>query len=299
MPPANKKPRRTIQWALDEKPKCQIPKQIPTLHATLKQISDLCATLKLVCEGMGCLGALIDQRKRRYAVHAVRRHPRALASQDIVCLKELISAPARTSTIAPSILKVHLTRRERLQLALILASTMLQLHTTPWLSERWGKNDILFLRQLGGSRAPLIEQPYISKPFRSSRALPPPDPTASKSPSVSIIRNKSVFDLGILLIELCFNKSLEQMQASEDLDDDGKVNSYTTLATANRLISDVYAEAGARYGDAVRRCIRCDFDQREETFESDEFRQAVYERVVAPLEDDLRDFCGGKLPQLS
>jgi hypothetical protein len=108
-----------------------------------------------------------------------------------------------------------------------------------------------------------------------------------------------VFDLGVLLIELCFNKSLEQMQAPEDLDDDGKVNSYTSLATANRLISEVYAEAGVRYGDAVRRCIRCDFDQREETFESDVFRQALYQRVVVPLGDDLRDFCGGKLPQVS
>jgi hypothetical protein len=176
---------------------------------------------------------------------------------------------------------------------------MLQLHTTPWLSERWGKSDILFLRQLGGTPAPVIEQPYISKPFRSTKALPPNCAAAKKSPAASIIRNKSVFDLGVLLIELCFNKSLEQMQAPEDLDDDGKVNSYTSLATANRLISEVYAEAGVRYGDAVRRCIRCDFDQREETFESDVFRQALYQRVVVPLGDDLRDFCGGKLPQVS
>jgi hypothetical protein len=286
---------------LDEKPICQLPAQVPASLVTLKQISDLCATLKLVCEGMGCLGALVDQRKRRYAIHAVRRHPRALASQDIVCLKDLISAPAPTPTtaICSSTLKVYLTRKERLQLALILASTMLQLHTTPWLSERWGKSDILFLRQLGGSHGPLIEQPYISKPFKSYKALPPTDLPANKSPPGSIIRNKSVFDLGVLLIELCFNKSLEQMQTADDLDDDGKVNSYTTLSTANRLIPEVYAEAGVRYGDAVRRCIRCDFDQREETFESDEFRQAVYQRVVAPLEDDLRDFCGGKLPQVS
>lgn len=201
--------------------------------------------------------------------------------------------------VAPPSLKLHLTGKERLQLALILASTMLQLHTTPWLSERWGKSDILFLRQLGGTRAPLIEQPYISKAFRSSKALPSTCAILGKSPSTSIIRNKSVFDLGVLLIELCFNKSLEQIQTPDDLDDDGKVNSYTSLATANRLIPKVYDEAGIRYGDAVRRCIRCDFDQREETFESDEFRQAVYQRVVVPLEDDLRDFCGGKIPQVS
>jgi hypothetical protein len=284
---------------LDEKPMCQLPKQISTSPATMKQISELCTTLKLVCEGEGCLGALVDHRKRRYAIHAVRRHPRALASQDIVCLKDLISTPTPTAAISSPTVKVHITGKERLQLALILASTMLQLHTTPWLSERWGKSDILFLRQLGGSCAPLIEQPYISKPFRSRKTLPPTSLTTKKSPFRSIIRNKSVFDLGVLLIELCFNKSLEQMQTPDDLDDDGKVNSYTNLATANRLIPEVYAEAGVKYGDAVRRCVHCDFDQREETFESDEFRQAVYQRVVAPLEDNLRDFCGGQLPQVS
>jgi hypothetical protein len=284
---------------LDPEPPNQIPKQISTPIAALKQISALCATLKLVCEGMGCLGALIDQNKRRYAIHAVRRHPRALASQDIVCLKDFISAPPPMRGVAPPSLKLHLTGKERLQLALIFASTMLQLHTTPWLSERWGKSDILFLRQLEGTRAPLIEQPYISKAFRSSKTLPSTCAILGKSPSTSIIRNKSVFDLGVLLIELCFNKSLEQIQTPDDLDDDGKVNSYTSLATANRLIPKVYDEAGIRYGDAVRRCIRCDFDQREETFESDEFRQAVYQRVVVPLEDDLRDFCGGKIPQVS
>jgi len=231
-----------------------MPKQISTPLTTLKQISHLCATLQLVCEGMGCLGALTDQRKKRYAIHAVRRHPRALASQDIVSLKDLLSTPAPKTALASPALKVHHTKQERLQLALILASTMLQLHTTPWLNERWGKSDIRFLRQPGGSRAPLIEQPYISKSFRSSKALHSTCAVSNKSPSASVIRNKSVFDLGVLLIELYYNKSLEQMQTPEDLDDNGKVNAYTSLVTANRLIPEVYAEAGVRYGHAVRRC---------------------------------------------
>ena len=86
------------------------------------------------------------------------------------------------------------------------------------------------------------------------------------------------------------------MREAEDLDDDGKVNAYTDIATANRLIKRVYEEVGMRYGDATRRCTHCDFDQREEIFESDDFRQAVYERVVSPLEEDLLDFCGSKMP---
>ena len=189
-----------------------------------------------------------------------------------------------------------MSRRDRLHLALTLASTVLQLHTTPWLNKRWGKGDILFLRQLGGSRSPLIGQPHISKSFASRAITLPSHKDKAPCSAGPMIRNKSMFDLGILLIELCFNKSLEELREPEDLDN-GKPNAYTDFSTANRLIQLVYNEAGNRYGDAVRRCIRCEFDQREETFESDGFRQAVYQRVVAPLEDDLRDFCGGKLPR--
>ena len=298
MPPPSKKPRRSVQFLLDEQPAPQIPKQMSVPIAALKQILDLCATLEQVCEGMPCLGALIDRKKRKYAICPVRKHPRALGSKDIIYLSDLISVPEPTTAIAARSVKVRLTRKERLQLALTLASTMLQLHTTPWLSERWGKSDILFLHQWGGTRAPIVEQPYISKPFKASGKKSIASPSATKSQSGSIIRNYSVFDLGVLLIELCFNQSIEQMQEPDDLDDDGKVNAYTRLATAHRLIPAVYGEAGTRYGDAVRRCIRCDFDQLEETFESDEFRQAVYQRVVVPLEDDLRDFCGGKMPQM-
>lgn len=67
------------------------------------------------------------------------------------------------------------------------------------------------------------------------------------------------------------------MQTPDDLDDDGKVNFYTSLATVQSLIPGVYTEAGAKYGDAVRRCVHSDFDQREETFESGQFRQVVYQ----------------------
>jgi hypothetical protein len=44
------------------------------------------------------------------------------------------------------------------------------------------------------------------------------------------------------------------------------------------------SEAGARYSDAVRRCIRCDFDQRASSLEDSRFVEAVYRGVVAQLQ---------------
>ncbi|MDE2312744.1 MAG: alpha/beta hydrolase, partial [Elusimicrobia bacterium] len=44
----------------------------------------------------------------------------------------------------------------------------------------------------------------------------------------------------------------------------------------------------SRYGDAVRHCIRCDFDLQETSLEDERFQEAVYDGVVGLLEDDLR-----------
>lgn len=195
-----------------------MPRPLSVPLTSLKQISDLCATLERVCEGMGCPGVLIDPGQHGYALYSVRKQPRSLNSQDIIRLGDLlrgpstiISATATTSAVAniSQLGQSSLTRKERLSLALMLASTLLQLHTTSWLSERWGKQDILFLRKLDGMRNPTVEQPYISKSFKSGHTKLSHSTTQIKRRSPLLIRNTSVFDLGVLLIELCFNKSLE------------------------------------------------------------------------------------------
>jgi hypothetical protein len=80
------------------------------------------------------------------------------------------------------------------------------------------------------------------------------------------------------------------MREEEDLGDDGLPNSLTDYMTARRLVNEVYDEGGGRYGDAVRRCINCEFDQRNESLDVEAFRQSFYQGVVHPLEDDWVDF---------
>ncbi|KAF2661869.1 hypothetical protein K491DRAFT_646395 [Lophiostoma macrostomum CBS 122681] len=57
--------------------------------------------------------------------------------------------------------------------------------------------------------------------------------------------------------------------------------------TADRLVDELYNEAGGKYSDAVRRCIRCDFDRRANSLEDLGFQQAVYEGVVAQLKENF------------
>lgn len=64
-----------------------------------------------------------------------------------------------------------------------------------------------------------------------------------------------------------------------------------TWCTAERLVeSEIEFEAGRRYSDAIRRCIRCDFDRKGMNLENESFQHAVYYGVIVLLEKTLQQF---------
>lgn len=248
-----------------------------------KQIECLCTAIQKA-NGMSCLGVLIDDLKRQHRI-SITNTPAGRDSMQTVSLKTLFAQTA-------------LEKKDRLILGVKLASTLLQLHKTPWLKETWGKCDILFMKECSGTQKTLVHKPFLSKPFiPPTCTILPRRPTDEPSPSPQV-RNKSIFALGVLLIELWFGQLLEDLRKPEELDSHGQVNNITDFATARRLSEEIYREAGDWYGDAVRRCIYCEFDQRHNSLDSQTLKDAVHRGVVAPLEENLTSFCGGTLESL-
>ena len=106
-----------------------------------------------------------------------------------------------------------------------------------------------------------------------------------------VIRNQTLFTLGVLLIELLYGMSIEELQTTPDLACEGTPGAV--WCTVERLVDEEIAlEAGQLYSDAVRWCIRCDFNRTNMSLDDQEFQQAVYEGVVAPLEKTLQHFNG-------
>lgn len=87
-------------------------------------------------------------------------------------------------------------------------------------------------------------------------------------------------------------RRFDSLQAPKDLNTDGTKHAASDFLAVNRLVDQVYDRAGKRYGDAIRRCILCEFDQRKSSLEDDAFRRAVYDNVVAVLEEDVSQFFG-------
>ena len=256
-------------------------------------ITNLCAALQEVAEGRGWLGCLAAQDNLRlYDLMAVRRHPRDRTTGNSIKLSDLFVGSNSKANISSS---YRLDWFDRRYLALCLASTVLQLYDTPWLGSSWCANDILFVRQLSADRRPLIRQPFVSCAFAAQRQLDH-QTTSQCDSACRLIRNKTIFDLGVVLIELCFRKPLQLFQTPEDRGPDGKPTEFTDYLTATRLIDKVTSKAGAPWGRAIRRCLYCEFDQDTTSLTNQGFRQAVYQGVVKELQNDLKHYCGGKLP---
>ncbi|KAF7883395.1 uncharacterized protein EAF02_005315 [Botrytis sinoallii] len=123
-----------------------------------------------------------------------------------------------------------LFKLERITLAVNLASSLLQLHATPWFNERWNKSEILFLsdRSNPSIRPVDIERPLLAHKFFSS--------------------------------EHWFAEPIESRRFSSDLVN-GVPNSSTDVIVAERWVKENgnLENMPAGYYQAVSSCVFCFF----------------------------------------
>lgn len=249
----------------------------------LTPIEDLCkaiATLQQPQRDL-CLGFFVDEfSKRKHGIYPLPSSSMTQESWTVIPLSHVLSREAN--------FRRPFTRYDKLRISVILASSVLQLHKTPWVDEKWGKDDILFIDR---PSKPLFDHPYVARQFFACKTSQTDQPCSSDGLNpCRVIRNKALFDLGVLLIELWYGQSLEKLRTPADLNTDGIPSLTADWCTADRIVDEILWDAGSRYSEAVRRCIRCDFDRRETNLEDGDFRQAVYDGVVSLLEKNFEQF---------
>jgi len=224
-------------------------------------ISCLCSHIRRAEEIHCCLGIIVSRNVRRHRVW-VPKKPRPIPNtgRAITLAKMLHDLEPGTAPVL----------EERLKLCVRLASSVLQLHDTEWLSKRWSKDEIWFIQE-EPCRNPNLKYPLVRRVFQ------PGDEPTSVNPVEAMIGpcNISLFSLGITLIELWHWKSLEAKNIGE----------------AWKYWSELKGNAPAGFSDAVRRCFG-DLDHSEPQLNLDDFKNTVYSKIVLPLEDTIKLFCG-------
>lgn len=175
----------------------------------------------------------------------------------------------------------RLSTYEKLRFARQLAAAVLHFHATPLTNAPWRSTDVFFLVDIGeDNKGPLLMEPHLSVQMRNEE----PESNEMSPEERAIIRNPQLFALGILLLELAYQTSLEDLHL-EYQTEIGSSPIFKDFFLANRLTKDgcMSREFGVTYKEAVRRCIECDFGCGKDLSEST-LQAAFYNSVVCELE---------------
>lgn len=243
--------KRGVRFAMDETPP-NIANLSLEVHsdrfADRQRISDLCTILSQKRKFKDEVGFIEDSTKSE---HAYYRYHLCVSDHDN-------GAQIRSKSLA-SMLKsswiqnpqAGLSRVDRLQIAVNLASSVLQLEATPWLKHGWRSGDLglydfgTMAHTVQGSPSSALDL-YLS--WRPGEAKEESPDSAKEHSNLLIshgIRNARLLSLAFVLIELSLNRTLEEMSVIEDHDANEIVS---RRKTALRIYLNVYQESGTRYG---------------------------------------------------
>lgn len=245
-----------VQWQVADTPTKPAVDNLP-------EINDLCSIITTAssdCQSLECLGCMEDVECNRYCMY-----PQATEEQD--------QATITLGTLLSKASPIRLTRRQRYDIALTIASSHLQLHDSPWLGPQWSKKDILFHRRDDHS---IDNRPYISRSFHSNLMIDPP---------TYMVSDHGMSTLGILLLELCFGSALEDHEIRRNFPTlDGAANSALDLVAAMQWC-DRYAndEAGPEFAEAIKWCLS-NPTRRGDDRKAQGWRGELWSQVVEPLQ---------------
>ncbi|KAF2808967.1 uncharacterized protein BDZ99DRAFT_389975 [Mytilinidion resinicola] len=163
----------------------------------------------------------------------------------------------------------YLSRRQRYSIALLLASSVAQLHSIAWLGNGLKKEDVFFFPCDDDDCSVPYHEPFIRQGFS------PHHLTTSK-----IEANDCNFNsLGILLLELCFGRRLEDHPLRKrHPTETGETKQAFDLMAALKWSQSVGDEGGDDYASAVGWC----FTGANSPTQS--WRGDIIKNVVRPLE---------------
>jgi hypothetical protein len=230
------------------------------------------------------VGVLVDPHvpgaKRFTVSHAPDGLPDIVKS---IPLKELLQGSAASQNVPLPYSTHALSPKRRYGIAASIAWSILHLSGSAWLGNQWDQDQLqVFLEKTATGVEKIAPHPWTSYSFPHLS-----DKTSTKVNVLSRpIPNKTIFALGILLIELGTNERFECSSLETILTDD-----YSTLQSK---LDKVYREAGDSYGYAAQRCVKCDFPGQAShiDFELAKFRQQFHDTVIAPVQATYEIFSG-------
>ena len=215
---------RATRFVFPEPKKAPLPqrqaKKQDLHNAEEVEIKDLCRLIRNIQQSTiddgTCYGVLSGGQDACYGLYSIHPGEDVKAPVASIHIGEPLQ-PAQSLTSSGSRVKRQkLSQGMRYGAAFALGSTVLQLHSTPWL-DNWAKQDILYLPNGQSHADPALLQPYISKRFSLDKAFDAASPIPRRKPNPHIfVANETLLTLSIVLIELAYNNPIEALAEEKD-----------------------------------------------------------------------------------
>ncbi|KAJ5716892.1 hypothetical protein N7488_002538 [Penicillium malachiteum] len=261
--------------------------------ATSSTITSLCATLCEALDPLQLRGILEDpdeDQKRRFLLDSSYNQADISLIIESVSLRSLFESDLALSQSRPWLL---LSTKQRYGIAASVAWSVLHLSGSSWFNDHWDYGQVnLFLEKTHAGHEVLSRHPCSSYIFSPNAKI-----TAevfAEENLRNLIPNRTIFSLGIFLIELCTNKRFAA--AGGDNTGSSLLDDYQA---ALGHLDEVYRLAGDPYGYAAERCVKFSFQGRDlyKQFSFSQFRQQFYDTVVAPVQATYLLFPGSRDPE--
>ncbi|KAI8715959.1 hypothetical protein NCS52_01105000 [Fusarium sp. LHS14.1] len=163
---------------------------------------------------------------------------------------------------------------DRLKIGVEIALTILGLGTSCWIPRGWDRREILVLKGPKTSTKPFFRHQSLSSTIKE----PMDDPRQHTE--------LTMFSLGVILLELLYQETLEQQPSWESNCVDGEPNDFTHLCTAEEWQSTVEARYGVNISGSIELCLKGGF-LTDVNLDNSEFLEEVIDTVISPIEKVL------------
>ncbi|KAL9615843.1 MAG: hypothetical protein Q9160_009215 [Pyrenula sp. 1 TL-2023] len=248
-------------------------------YRKMKRLVDICKAQTLAEENNVHLQLLIHENGDIYAPQESSRMATSFEGDQLLSLYDLMS----TLQVYDRKTWLH---REKAILAVVLSYSLLQLHESSWLQSYWDSGNITFIDSaLEGLKAAQSPDRRIKlrRPYTQSIAPSPTDCPSSQTNKRSTRRNAHIHALGVVLMELYLNRSIETDVATR-----GGCDYRGVAQDLLEEHSDDFAMK-PEFSCAIRFCLAPHPNPYTGSFSFQDaaFRDIFYTEVISRLEDNL------------
>ncbi|KAF5651814.1 hypothetical protein F25303_3856 [Fusarium sp. NRRL 25303] len=250
--------------------------KIRSIHG-LTVVGDLCTVFRCY-NGFG-LG--LDDQGVLYETYQAEIKP-VCCAENLISLQDLLLTHSGMKCFTP------LTEEQRYRLSIILTSSFLQLHSTPWLNKHWNQHTVLFSSSSIDDQLVIdLRHPFIAESYGSS----PCSNTTSVETKGLADDSANLLMLAKILLQIKFHGRTSFISNKESVSNPTAFDRVRESQLLNQWVFQERENLSFAHYNAIQFCIASSNSIDADLWDL-KFRQIVLDRVVVPLVNELSHWQG-------